>query len=495
MSEQRNLLAACAEGAYDFLERYIRRYAQKRKYEVFDNHKWGPLHHAVSSNSYDCVQLLLSSGLVDTRWKSYEGQTALFVAIERNASEAIIKSLLKADAELFNIANNEHVFPIHRAVMKNSLEMVRTMLETLNEMKVRICDQVDWDDENSLFLAARAKNFRMVEYLIGNLKCDFNHLNDSGLNAVTVALLPCDDNVHREEWNRFEIFTTLIPITYDSESTDFMQQMMLPISFVCLFKHREIFSWIVEHFYLSEMNDHRDLVQKAIDAFQLAGFDYQTILTGLHSKITQFIVKPNDQLKNDLLYSNFIDDLYNIYKFDRDLFIEIVDVLRPKLDLCSLNYVTLKFIPNEPMGGQMLGDFIQMFEIMRIEDLLSIKSLLFFTPSITFLNNLLLMLMPFSTAPTADVFISECLLHRTTTNASLKYEADEDLARFCTEGAFRSKTTLKSLCRAVIRASILQHTNNDATTSYQQLNRIRELLLPIPIKNFLLFNYTTYDFK
>lgn len=492
MSEQRGLLAACAEGDYDFLEKYMRRYAQKRKYEVFDNHKFGPLHHAVASNSYDCVQLLLSSGLVDTRWKSHEGQTALFVAIERGASLAIIKALLKADAELFNICNNEQEFPIHRAVIRNSLDTVRTMIETLNEMKVRICDQFDWDEENSLFLAARAKNFRMVEYLISNLKCNFNHLNDSGLNAVTAALLPCDENVHREEWNRFEIFTKLMPITYDVTSNDFMQQLMLPISFVCLFKHRDIFSWIVEHFYLTEMNEHRHLVQKAIDTFQLAGFDYQTILTGLHSKITQFIVRPNDQLKNDLLYSNIVEDLHNIFKFDRDLFIEIVTVLRPKLDLCSLNYVTLKFIPNEPMGAQMLNDFAQMFEIMHIEDLLSIKSLLFFTPSNTFLNNLLMLLMPFATAPTADVYISECLMHRT--SATNTYESDDGLARFCIEGGFRQKCSLKSLCRAVIRTSILQQRDNN-TTNYEQLNRIRKLQLPIPIKNFLLFNYTTYDFR
>lgn len=493
MSEQRNLLAACAKGDYDFLEKYIRRYAQKRKYEVFDNHKWGPLHHAVESKSYECVQLLLSSGFVDTRWKSHEGQTALFVAIERGASQAIIKALLKSDAELFNISNNEHVFPIHRAVMRNSVDMVRTMIETLNEVKAPIRDQFDWDDENSLFLACRAKNFRMVEYLIANLKCNYQHLNDSGLNAVTVALLPCDGNVHREDWNRLEIFTTLIPITYDVSSPDFMQQMMLPISFICLFKHREIFSWVIEHFYLTEMNDHRHLVQKVLDAFTLAGFDYHTILTGLHSKITQYIVKPNDQLKNDLLYSNIIDDLHHIFQFDRDLFIEIVTVLRSKIDLCSLNYVMIKFIPNEPLSQRMLSDLAQMFEIMHIEDLLNIKSLLFFTPSNAFLNNLLLLLMPFATAPTGDVFISECLLHRRSTAADA-YESDTDLARFCVEGKFRSKCSLKGLCRAVIRNRILQHTDN-GTTNYQQLNRIRTLLLPIPIKNFLLFNYTTYDFK
>lgn len=495
--QQRNLLAACARGEYDFLEEYIRKNVQKRKYEVFDNHKWGPLHHSVASNSYDCVQLLISSGLVDTRWRSFEGQTCLFVAVERGASQEIIKLLLKADAELFNLPNNEHVFPIHRAVLKNSLETVRTMIETLNEMRVPIVDQFDWDDENGLFLAARAKNFRIVEYLSANLKCNYQHLNESGLNAVTVALLPCDDNVHREEWNRFEIVKKLIPLTYDTSSTDFMQQMMLPISFICLFKHREIFVWLMEHFYLTELNEHRDLVQKILNAFELVDFDYQIVLTSLHSKVTRFIVKPNDQLKNDLLYSNIIMDLCNIFKYDREMFVEIVTVLYPKLDSSSLNYVMIKFIPRESIEGtQMLTDSVQMFDIMHIGDLLNIQSLLFFTPSTTFLTNLFLLFMPFSTVPTADVFIEECVKNKVFTNPQSieTFELDAGLARFCIEGNFRRKCGLKGLCRAVIRARILQN-GPAGMTNYQRLNRIRTMQLPIPIKNFLLFNYTRYDFR
>lgn len=496
--QQRNLLAACARGEFDFLDEYIRKNAQKRKYEVFDNHKWGPLHHAVVSNSYDCVQLLLSCGLVDTRWKSFEGQTCLFVAVERRVSEAIVKLLLKSDAELFNIPNNEHVFPIHRAVSKNSLETVRTMIETLNEMRVLIQDQFDWDDENSLFLAARAKNFRMVDYLVTNMNCiNYQHTNDSGLNAVTVALLPADDNVHREEWNRLEIVSRLIPLTYDTSTADFMQKMMLPISFTCVFKHRHVFTYFMETFFLSEVNENRDLVEKALNAFELVDFDYQTVLTGLHSKITQFIVKPDDQLKNDLLYSNIIKDLHNVFKFNRELFVEIMAVLRPKLDSSSFNHLMIKFIPSAPIEGtQMLTDFVQIFDIMHIEDLLNIQSLLFFTPSATFLNNLLLLFMPFSTESTADVYIEECVKHNLFTDSrSIEaFELDEGLARFCVNGNFRRKCGLKEMCRAVIRARVLKNGAN-GLTNQQRLNLIRTMRISLPIKNFLLFNYTSYDLR
>lgn len=489
--QTRNLLVACARGEYDFLERYIRKNPQKRKYEVFDNHKWGPLHHAVASNSYDCVQLLLSSGFIDTRWRSFEGQTCLFVAVDRNASQAIIKALLRTDVELFNIPNNESVYPMHKAVLKNAFETVQTMVETLTELKVTFADQFDWDSENCLFLAARSKNLEMVEYLLSTERHDVKHLNDNGLNAATVALLPCEEYLANEAYNRLEIFKKLIPLTYDSTADDCMQRMMLPISFVCLFKHREIFQWIIEQCYLNDANGHRDLVQKTLDTLQLVDFDYQMIVIALHSKLERFIVSPNDQLKNNVLYSNIFTDLHNIFKYDRDLFTQIAAVMRPKLDADSLNYVMLRLLPDESIDGtQMLDDYVQMFDVMRIGDLVNIPNMLLFTPSTTYFNNLLLLMMPFSPAPTADVYLEECLHCRILTSLD-PYDRDDGLARFCVNGNFRPKCDLKRLCRATIRSSIF----GNQRTNHEGLQQIRSMEIPISIKNFLLFNYTRYDFK
>lgn len=489
--QQKNLLVACARGEYDFLEQYIRKYPQKRKYEVYDNHKWGPLHHAVASNSYDCVQLLLSSGLVDVLEKSFEGQTCLYVAVVRSASQAIIKLLLKSDAKLFYEPNNENVYPIHKAVMQNALETVRTMLETLNEMRVPISDKLDWDLENSLFLAARAKNFQMVDYLLTCIKYDFQHENDSGLNAVTVAMLPCDDNIENEAWNRYEIVKKLIPLTYNTTTADCMQKMLLPISFCCLFKHQEVFQWFMEQFYLSDLNEHRDLIRRALDSFEFVDIDYQMIVIALHSKIVRF--KHDEQMKNITIYENLLVNLHKIFKHDHSLFIEIIAVLRSKLDLYSLQHMLLKFMPNSSIEGtHMLNDFVEMFHIMQIEDLLDISNLFFFIPSATFINNVLLMFMPFSTQPSADSYLEGCRRYEDIVSNS--QEENEALTRFCIDGEFRIKCDLKSLCRAVVRSSILQK-NNDEASNHQRLNRIRSLLLPTPIKDFLLFNYSNYHFK
>lgn len=490
--QQRNLLTACARGEYDFLEKYIRKNPQKRKYEVFDNHKWGPLHHAVASNSYDCVQLLISSGLVDVRLRSFEGQTCLFVAVDRGASQAIITVLLKADVELFNQPNNENVYPLHKAVQKNSLETVQTMIDTLNELKVTYPDQFDWDGENPLFIAARAKNLQMVEYLLSTERHDPKHSNDAGLNAVTVTLLPCEENVENEAGSRFEIFKRLITLTYDAADDNYMAQMMLPISFTCLFKHRDIFQWLIEKCYLNESNEHQNLIRKMLESCQLVDFDYQMIIIALHSKITQFIVGQNDQLKNNIIYAQIFTDLHNIFKHNRELYTQIVAVMRTKMDTECLNCVMMKFVPSESIDGtQLLDEFVEMFDIMKIGDLLTIQNLLLFTPSNTYLNNLLLLLMPFSTVSTADYYLEECIHYKIFSNTKI-YEEDDGLTRFCVNGNFRRKCDLKSLCRAVIRAKIFE---DNGRTNHEQLQQIRSMRIPLAIKNFLLFNYTRYDFK
>lgn len=161
---------------------------------------------------------------------------------------------------------------------------------------------------------------------------------------------------------------------------------------------------------------------------------------------------------------------------------------------CSLNYVMIKLIPSAFEGTQMLTDFLQIFDIMHIEDLLNIQSLLFFTPSATFLNNLLLLFMPFSTESTADVYIEECVNLLTDSRSIEVFELDEGLARFCVNGNFRRKCGLKEMCRAVIRARVLE-TKANGLTNQQRLNLIRTLQISLPIKNFLLFNYTSYDLR
>lgn len=498
------LLKACSTGDLGSLKKFLKKHKQKWHYESFDNHKWGPLHHAVAANSYSCVQLLLSSQRVDSRLKSYEGQTCLFVAIDRDASSYIIKLLLKHNPDLFNLPNNENVYPIHRAVLKKSLEIVRTMIETLNEVGYQIMDQFDWEDENSLFLAVRNKDLEMIDYLIKNIKFDFKRTNEVGLDVVSLALHLGGDGTQSDS---VQIIQKLIPLCYDTDAAYFMEQLLLPISFSCQFENGLGFDFFMQRWYLTDSNKHCDLVQRALRVFKSAHFDYKRIIIGLHSGISRFLLK--GQNKNLNLYRNIFTVLQHMYKLDRNIFAEIVKVMQPKFDEEYLSYEIMQFIPTKSIVEvQTASEIVEMFDIMNICDTIDLKKLLF-TPSHFYLNNMFLLFMPFSTETTADIYVAEP--RNRTPIADLYYRWDEqhttnlsevhgrseeniDLARFCMDGNFRVENNLKSLCRAVIRRAIFE-SNTEQLSHSQQLKKVRTMDLPPKIISFLLFNYTNHELK
>lgn len=487
MSAQENLLLACSRGEYKYLKEFIRKNPKKQRYEIKDNHGWGPLHHAVASNSLGCVEMLLASKLIDTRRKTHEGYTCLFVAIVKNVDCSIIELLLRHDPELFNQPNNENEYPIHKAILAKSLKMVQTMIDTLKQINFPIKDQIDWDEENCLILAVRQKHLQIIDYLIANMEINFQHVNDAGLNALSVALIRSGDNT---DLFTIEIIEKLMPLTYNDEADNFMQQLMIPLSLSCMFENNSAFNWFMQQYYLNDTNEHSDLVEHVLKHLEDKDFDCREIILSLHSKITYFLVKENDSRKNDIIYQHLITNLHHIYKEDIDLFAKIVNILSPKLDLDNFNYAVMKFLPTTSIEGtEMVNNFMEMFEIMKVENLIDIKKLFFFTPSITYFNNVFLLLMPFSVEPTADSFVQD-----TSFSEPFRLKYDVGLARFCVDGYFRTNNSLKSLCRSVIRLRILKFSRNGNSNS-EKLQRIRSLNLPNKIINFLLFNYTDYSFK
>lgn len=484
-NRKKNLLVACSRGEYAFLKEYIQKYNERNRYQIYDNHSWGPLHHAVVSNSLECVDLLLKCKLVDVRWKSYEGQTCLYVGVDRAVSCSIIKLLLETDPELFDIPDNENFYPIHKAISRNSLVIVQAMIETLNALDFEIKDQFDWEDENGLLLAARQKNLEMVNYIVKNIKCDVRHTNDNNLDAASIVLLSGDSERNADA---FEIFTTLIPLCYQLNTIDSMERLMQPLVFASYFENHLPYNWMMENFYLVEWNEHHDLVRRALITFKGVSFNYRLIVIGLHSLISQYIVRQDDQLKNEILYQNIIIHLRDIFKHDKSLFTDIAKVLQSKLHLESLKYSIMKFIPSSDLHGTEESiDFMHIFSILHIGDMIDIGQLLFFTPSITFLNNIFLLFMPFSNAITADQYLKLCTKDRPALLASI--EKDLELSKFCMTGNFRKENTLKSMCRQVIRRSISESKKN------RLFDSLITLSLPNKLVNYLLFNYTGYEFN
>lgn len=472
------LLDACAQGNVDFLREYVSEYRHRSYYDSKDNHRWGPLHHAVASGSYECIHLLLSTRYIKTRSRSHEGHTCLYVGIERRVSRRIIRMLLKYDPGLIDIPNNEQVYPMHVAIISNSLDLVRTMVETLREENIQIGEQLDLDGDNSLFLAVRGRNEPIIDFLINNTTPKYTHRNDSDINAVSVAMVPvrgADENAV------FRIVTKLLPLTYDSTSARYMRSIMLPMMFSAFHPNEDTFNWFVNEYYLCDGNELRDVFIRAMTTFERNN-DTKKLFLGLHSKLHKFHITERDSVQNNILYNNLFKTLMKLYCDNETVCREVADALRPKIDKKQFNRTVRNLVPTHTSRELCYTSYVEMFFQLGLGSFFDIERIFDSCTARNHAYRLFKLFMPFSSALTGDIVDNMLPVYA--------HPEDQNLAQFCVNGRFLAYNGLMGLCRVVIRKCILK-----GNESFEvKMNCFRQLGLPRSLLNFLLFNYTSYEF-
>lgn len=282
---QTDLLGACKNGDLEFLRKFTDEHREPDEYIVVDENGWGPLHHAVTSNKSECVELLLSTHLVDICLRTKSSQSCLDVAVECDVSSDIIRLLLHTDTD-FRLLD-EDLKPLRIAIKKNSLRMVETVVDTLKSM-------------HYLFLP------RPLELLLDT--APFLHFKNEAEHA-----------------NSIKIFEKLLPLVLDEGRDDFMQTLFGMLFLLRIKSADESLSkWCIDKWYLTETNAHRDLVRKLLDNPQI-GFDYN-VITVFHSDIRKIIFFPTH------FYENVIDCLLKVDTDDRKVIDDVTDVLWPKVD-------------------------------------------------------------------------------------------------------------------------------------------------------------------
>ena len=74
---------------------------EDRAWLAVDNRGWGPLHHAASNGHEDCVKFLGELEMVDINARTWEGETALFLAAKNLPVTAqAVHALLKLNANV-----------------------------------------------------------------------------------------------------------------------------------------------------------------------------------------------------------------------------------------------------------------------------------------------------------------------------------------------------------------------------------------------------------
>lgn len=496
MSSRRpSLLAICREGNYAQLKVFVRQNPRNNAYRVYDNHMHGPLHHAVASQSYPCLALLLSSRHVDIRVCTYEGYSCLFLAIIYNSTTEIIELLLDYDPELFQIPNNEQVWPMHKAILMGSFRMVQAMVTKLQAMRIIVPAQFDLEGEDALFLTARTRQVDVLLYLIEHLHLDYNKTNRFMYNALKATMIPVDDpllHVDSSDETSLQMIQILFPLTYDRNAENLIEmEVTALIAIACTFRNLVVYDWLIEEFYLVSSNEHRALIRRLLDALTHITttlelqFAIRMIVIGLHTKVRQFRLMSHHSSR--ILYLKLIPAFQILYDHDQPLFYDMLNVIRGKM-IRSLNLNELSIPDDAFIAPDLVESTVRMFNILEIGSLPYIDTFFSSASTAKFYCNALLLLMPFAPFALPPTYaLSENLEY-----SEILPEEDAIMAKYDVSESFPSKICLKSMCRIVIRKRMLGGT---VLRHAEKLSRFRSLHLPSSIFDFLLYNYTGYNFE
>lgn len=516
----KSLLFACSSGDYAFLEHYVKRHKAKEKYEVYDNHRFGPLHHAVVSNSIECVRALLTIKSINTRNQSYEGHTALLLAIEKSVSLEIVRLLIDKDPELINIPNNEEEYPMHIAVRLSQIDVVKTMVESLKGKNLKVQDHVDLDMETSLMLASRNKDLNMILYLLNNTECDCKRLSDNKVNAFTItAMYRIPDGMKEQT---IAILEKLLPLTYgiDPDNIQMCEELLFPISLCWTFQNFDIVDWFVDKFYLCKENKEHNLVQRLLLEFKENTDDYNfyNILFALHSNIQNAILGGAD------VYQHF----FNMFLTNRNLFEAISRAFLPKFTGVPPSVVKSSFsnfficyveIQDNSMTNPMRGitDYkydrsvcLEFLNNFAVHTNIGIQSIILSTYVLSFyvklsddakqnyLTELFGLLLPFYAGNSHEDLWKEFFDEVPQYFQGPEPEGmimDDTTRQIMAEFSLKGKMpkTLFDLCRTKIRQSVFG--NNilySPKRPEEKLNRLMSLNIPLRVKNQLRYNDTCY---
>lgn len=471
-----DFLTACEHGDISFLRKYVKDHRERKDFCVVDRDGWGPLHLAVFSNSLKCVRTLLTTKLVDIHLIGNFGDTCLDVGIGNNVSCDIIRLLLENDPNFYLIGRNFGSHPISLATME-------TIIDTLQQMRYPFSFEfLNASADHLRFQTEKSKSIKIFKKLI--------------LLVVNETSASSSTDMHR-------VYLALMQFPFEISE--------------CLFK------WCIERWHLTERNEHRQLVRKLLDDPAL-GF-HQNVIFFLHSELHSLGLNYTNYDSRFYL-RNTLDCFLKLNTANRAIIDEVTNVLWPKVNMREFNrtfYLTLLENRANPKIFRKMTS-IEWLDTTKIGDKLEIEAVVFY--NILDVKTILNALMPFSTEVSADVHlpwirkeldllknglarnIEEFRAHEGNRDVLQRWERchsdavgqllrlndDDELVKFCINGNYRAKSNLKSLCRAEIRRSLLRKSNGEKIHHSQLVKNIRSLELPASLQQFLLLNYSDYDF-
>lgn len=537
-----SFLNACGSGDVVYVSECIKEMSPKDIKNAFDNHKFGPIHHAVRGHSIECLRLLLAVNSLNVREKTYEGCTPLMVAVENECAIDIIRLLIEFDPELINVPNNEEVFPMHLAITNHrSLDIVKLMVETLKKNNLPLIDHIDLDGDSSILLAARANHFEILEYLIDHTTFDVKYTSKiHGLNAFSAIFLMQNANgLDPQRENAFRMLQKVFQLIYgDADKPLLVNEILSPMTLSMIFDNYQYTDWFIENFYLDEMNEHLKVAAICVEFIRsrkLSRKSYSMVFP-LHSHLAcDAFLRLKLELR-EFVWQQIYFNAIEVFQVDRNLFQQFYGIFSDKFECPSETFFISSFVDlirQMAHDESTLTEFLvatRTFEaigggsqlrVQRNIDMCGDTETYTESPhsfsaggssKAAFLKRLcingleekdvlpiyLAALMPFTTMTSADSIIDQCRTYRDDNIEWIPQGSLEKIRRFCSKRFHKEPLLLTMMCRIVIREAVFQpnaHETTDITgrIDVTRSERLMSLELPKKLLNFLRYNYTNYD--
>lgn len=214
------------------------------------------LHHAVIKKNLEICQLLLNHKGFDCTIRSYEGCTALMIAIVANVQLEIVELIVNAKPWLVAVKNNEEVPPLHEAVKNRRLDIVKLLLE--NGANV---NDFDLDLENSLHLAASNSDYELIEFLMNETEVDTRAKNRDEMNPLCLLLVR---SRNEDQDLVARCFFLMLENTYDKNllTNSYSISDIFQCAFLsCVYSHTEVVKFIIHNIY-SVNNSKYEFIRK-----------------------------------------------------------------------------------------------------------------------------------------------------------------------------------------------------------------------------------------
>lgn len=215
--------------------------------------------------------------------RTYEGCTALMIAIMTNCPIEIVELLVSLKPSLVLIANNEEVTPLHEAVKNRRLDIVRCLVEHGADVNA-----LDLDNENSLHLACSNTDYDMIEFLLNETEVDPRAKNRDEVNPLCLLLVR-SRNEHQDLVAR--CFYTLLEHTYEKHPVNqsYAIKDIFQCAFLaCVYSQTEVVTYLIHNVY-SMHNSKYEFIKKLSEYCDGENTEFlYYILVFLHDDIDRY---------------------------------------------------------------------------------------------------------------------------------------------------------------------------------------------------------------